>query len=71
MPNGHFETTLSDVQEAVKIMRQHTEDWGVNPERVGVMGCSAGGNLAIQASVQFTSREHRPDFQILLYPSQR
>ena len=68
MPNGHFETTLSDVQEAVKIMRKHTEDWGGNPERVGVMGCSAGGNLAIQAAVQFTSRENRPDFQILLYP---
>ena len=32
------------------------------------MGCSAGGNLAIQAAVQFTSRENRPDFQILLYP---
>ena len=30
MPNGHFETTLSDVQEAVKIMRQHTEDWASN-----------------------------------------
>ena len=68
MPNGHFETTLSDVQEAVKIVRKHAEDWGVNPERVGVMGCSAGGNLAIQAAVQFTSRENRPDFQILLYP---
>ena len=68
MPNGHFETTLSDVQEAIKIMRKHTEDWGINPERVGVMGCSAGGNLAIQAAVQFTSRENRPDFQILLYP---
>ena len=69
MPNGHFETSLSDVQEAIKIMRQHTDDWKVNPNKVGVMGCSAGGNLACEAAVQFTGPENRPDFQILLYPS--
>ena len=69
MPNGHFETSLSDVQEAIKIMRQHTYDWKVNPNKVGVMGCSAGGNLACEAAVQFTGPENRPDFQILLYPS--
>ena len=64
MPNGHFETSLSDVQEAIKIMRQHTDDWKVNPNKVGVMGCSAGGNLACEAAVQFTGPENRPDFQM-------
>ena len=39
MPNGHFETSLSDVLEAIKIMRQHTDDWKVDPNKVGVMGC--------------------------------
>ena len=39
------------------------------PNKVGVMGCSAGGNLACEAAVQFTGPENRPDFQILLYPS--
>lgn len=67
MPNGHFETTLSDVLQAVKIMRQHTQDWKVNQQKVGVMGCSAGGNLAIQAATQYTGAEDRPDFSVLIY----
>lgn len=67
LPNGHFETTLSDVLKAVQIMRERAGEWGANPNQIGVMGCSAGGNLAIQASVNYTGPENRPDFQVLLY----
>lgn len=67
LPNGHFETTMSDVLEAVKIMRTRAKEWGADPNGIGVMGCSAGGNLAIQAAVNYTGPENRPDFQVLLY----
>lgn len=67
LPNGHFETTMSDVLEAVKIMRTRAKEWGADPSGIGVMGCSAGGNLAIQAAVNYTGPENRPDFQVLLY----
>ena len=67
LPNGHFETTVSDALEAIKIMRKRAAEWGADPHKIGIMGCSAGGNLAIQAATKFTSAEDRPDFQVLLY----
>lgn len=67
LPNGHFETSVSDVLESVKIMRQHTQDWKVNPALIGVMGCSAGGNLAIQAATQYTGAADKPNFSVLIY----
>ena len=42
-------------------------EWGVNPNRIGIMGASAGGHLASTAATHYTA-ETRPDFQILLYP---
>ena len=68
MPNGHFEAPLSDVQQAIRIMRQHAGEWGLAPDKVGIMGASAGGHLASAAATHFTSNEDRPDFQILFYP---
>lgn len=52
MPNGHFETTLSDVQEAVKIMRKHTEDWGGKSgegRRNGLFGGWQSGHSSCRA----------------------
>lgn len=66
MPNnGHWEATLSDIHQAIKLMRQHTDDWKIR--KVGVMGASAGGHLASTAATHYGKGE-RPDFQILLYP---
>ncbi|MBQ0044926.1 MAG: alpha/beta hydrolase [Bacteroidales bacterium] len=65
LPRGHHDVPLSDVQEAIKIMRGR-KDLGI--EHVGVMGCSAGGHLASTAATHFTSDENRPEFQILFYP---
>ena len=58
----------SDALQAIRLMRERASEWNVNPELVGIMGASAGGNLAAQAATQFTSKEDRPDFQILFYP---
>ena len=46
MPNGHNEVPLSDAEEAMRILRGHAEEWGLKPDKIGVMGASAGGHLA-------------------------
>ncbi len=67
MPNGHNEVPLSDAQEAIRIMKAHAGEWNVNPDKIGIMGASAGGHLASTAATHF-SEETKPAFQILLYP---
>ena len=46
----------------------HAAEWGVNPQRVGIMGASAGGHLAASLATLYSSDKTRPDFQILFYP---
>ncbi|MGL5272498.1 MAG: alpha/beta hydrolase, partial [Phocaeicola sp.] len=65
MPNGHSDVPLSDIQEAIRIVRSHAEKWNI--KTIGVMGSSAGGHLASTAATHFTE-DTRPDFQILFYP---
>ena len=64
MPNGNYEVPLSDVHQAIRILRQHSEDWGI--KKVGVQGNSAGGNLACLAANRYDAAT-RPDFHILFY----
>ncbi len=67
MPNnGHYDVPLSDAQEALRIMRRHSDEWNV--KKLGIMGSSAGGHLASTVATHFTDAETRPDFQILFYP---
>lgn len=68
MPNGDIGIPISDALQAIRTMRERSTEWNVDPAKVGIMGASAGGNLAAQAATQFTSEEDRPDFQILFYP---
>ena len=68
-PKGHVyghEAPLADCRKAFELVRTHAEKWGVDPQRVGVMGFSAGGHLAASASVQLL--EKPPAFTILVYP---
>ena len=65
MPNGHDEVPLSDALQAMRIMRQHSEEWKIS--KIGVMGASAGGHLASTAATHYTE-DSRPDFQVLFYP---
>lgn len=65
MPQGHDDVPLSDALQAIRIMRQHAQEWGIT--RVGIMGSSAGGHLASTAATHYTA-DSRPDFQILFYP---
>jgi acetyl esterase/lipase len=67
---------LQDVQQAFRVVRQRGSDFGLNADRVGVMGFSAGGHLASTAGTHFEkpvgegvdATNVRPDFQILIYP---
>lgn len=46
MPNEHYEVPLSDAEQAIRLMRKHAKEWNINPNRIGIMGASAGGHLA-------------------------
>ena len=70
---------LRDVLRAVRIVRSQAQELGVRPERIGVLGSSAGGHLAACAGTLFAAPEGRtgaaldtvsarPDFLALLYP---
>lgn len=68
MPNGHPDVPLSDARQAIRLMRRHAAEWGVDTKLVGIMGASAGGHLAASLANLYDSPETRPDFQVLLYP---
>lgn len=68
MPNGNYEVPLSDAEQAIRLVREHAAEWGINPQRVGIMGASAGGHLAASLASLYSSDKTRPDFQILFYP---
>jgi acetyl esterase/lipase len=67
---------LQDAQQAIKLVRLHAKEWGVDPHKVGIMGFSAGGHLASTAGTHFDEKEIedtegvslRPDFMVLVYP---
>jgi putative heme-binding domain-containing protein len=73
---------LADVQRAVRLVRGRANDWDIDPTRVGVMGFSAGGELAILSGTRFEPasqgasdpvdrQSSRPDFLALIYPGGR
>lgn len=70
---------LMDAQRAVSLVRSRAKEWGVNPDKIGLLGFSAGGNLAAKAAAQYEHRAYeaidaidqvscRPDFSVLIYP---
>lgn len=70
---------LQDAQRAMSIVRHIAREYGIDPDRIGVMGFSAGGNLAVLSSSSFRTRAYapidkidqaslRPDFVIPVYP---
>jgi acetyl esterase/lipase len=70
---------LQDVLRAIRLVRTDATKWGVDPQKIGVMGFSAGGHLAASASNLYDepagrtgavidSTSARPDFEILIYP---
>jgi acetyl esterase/lipase len=67
---------LQDAQRAIQMVRQNSAAWGIDPNKIGIIGFSAGGHLASTAITHFDKAvidnkdniNLRPDFGILLYP---
>ena len=67
---------LQDAQEAMRVIRRHASEWKIDPEKVGVIGFSAGGHLASTISTHYAENVYdvkdntsaRPDFSLLIYP---
>lgn len=75
----HYPTQLADIQRAIRTVRAHSREWHVDPDRIGVMGFSAGGHLASMAATLYDEPAYepgdtideasaRPDFAVLCYP---
>jgi dienelactone hydrolase len=58
---------LMDAKQAISIVRARAAEWNINPNKIGIMGFSAGGHLAATLSTHF-DQSTRPDFSILIYP---
>jgi acetyl esterase/lipase len=69
---------LQDAQRAVSLVRSKAKEWGIAPDRIGMVGFSAGGHLAIATATSFDKRSYqpidaideiscRPDFAVLAY----
>jgi acetyl esterase/lipase len=78
-PRYHHPAPLEDAQRAIRYVRAHAAELGVAPDRIGIMGFSAGGHLASTAGTHFDAgnaasgdsiarMSSRPDFMILCYP---
>ena len=67
MPKGHTEVPVSDAAEAMRLVREHASEWGIDARKVGIMGSSAGGHLASTIATHSDSLS-KPYFQILFYP---
>jgi acetyl esterase/lipase len=78
-PRYHHPIELGDAQRAIRLLRSHAADWRLDPARIGIVGFSAGGHLAMTASTRFDGGSaaapdavdrlsSRPDFAILGYP---
>jgi len=78
-PKYHYPVELWDAQRAIRYVRAHAGEFGIEPSQVGIWGFSAGGHLASTAGTHFDKgdgssmdpverQSSRPDFLILAYP---
>ena len=78
-PNNPYPIPLQDAQRAVRLVRSLTQIYGISPNRIGMVGFSAGGHLAAATGTLFDDGKagssdavdrfsDRPDFLVLGYP---
>ncbi len=78
-PQYHHPTELGDAQRAIRLVRAHAAEYGIEKERLGMWGFSAGGHLTATAGTQFDAghpdssdtvdrESSRPEFLVLSYP---
>ena len=59
---------LYDAQRAIEYVKEHAEEYHINPNRLGIMGFSAGGHLSMSTACFFNKEENRPAFAAPIYP---
>ena len=76
----HHPAMLQDIQRAIQLVRENTAEWNIDPEKVGIIGFSAGGHLVTMAGEFWQTHDEiaklgiecevslRPDFVIPVYP---
>lgn len=73
------EDALADGERAVRLVRHHAREWGIDPAKIGILGWSAGANLALNVASHWDTGtaeapdpverlSSRPDFVVLLSP---
>ena len=78
-PRWMHPAPLADASRAMRIVRSRAAEWGIRPDRIGILGFSAGGHLASSAGTHFDAGRSgaadpverascRPDFMVLVYP---
>lgn len=76
---NHF-PPLEDAQRAISLVRSKASEWEIKPDRIGILGFSAGGHLTVLSCTQYDHRAYepiddtdkvscRPDFGIPIYPA--
>src|SRR5918912_995286 len=78
-PRYHHPSPMLDAQRALRTVRARAAEWGIDPQRIGILGFSAGGHLASTAATHFDAGNRaandpverassRPDLLVLVYP---
>ena len=78
-PYPRSPAALEDAQRAMGLVREHAAEWGIDSNRIGVIGFSAGAHLAAAISNHYEKRLYapvdaadglscRPDFAVVIYP---
>ena len=75
-----MEGALMDAQRAIRIVRSKAKAYNINPDKIGVLGFSAGGSLAARAATRYEDQTYplvdemdslssKPNFSVLIYPA--
>ncbi|MFO1040388.1 MAG: alpha/beta hydrolase [Planctomycetaceae bacterium] len=78
-PNKRWIAGVQDAQRSISLARSKASEWKIDPNRIGLLGFSAGGQVAGMVSIFDDERQYaavdavdqtpcRPDFSILIYP---
>lgn len=78
-PAQRWRAAVQDAQRAMSLVRHHAGEWKIDPQRIGILGFSAGGQVAGLVSILHQQRQYepvddvdklscRPDFAVLIYP---
>ncbi|OUU89019.1 MAG: hypothetical protein CBC36_04130 [Verrucomicrobiaceae bacterium TMED76] len=79
-PETPHSLPLQDAQRAIRIVRSNAKNWNVDPDRIGLLGFSAGGHLTVMSGVHYNKKTYpkvdtaddfsaRPDFLMPIYPA--